>query len=218
MSGHGEFFVVEGADGTGKSTQAELLVKRLRSVGRSAIDVHEPGSTPMAQELRRILLDGSIGRTAITNVLLFTAARAELWQDVIKPTLDAGTDVVADRHWLSSAAYQGHAEGMGISVVRNLTELFLPPQYVHPSLTALLLLGDAEREARLGSRGGSESDTFESRHRDFMSAVANGYVKAAVDLPEVVGINAGASIEQVHEDIWAVVEPVLTRQHTAPSS
>lgn len=212
MSSQGEFFVIEGADGTGKSTQAELLVKRLRSAGRSAIDVHEPGSTPMAQELRRIILDVDIGRTAVTSLLLFTAARVELWNDVIKPALNAGTDVVADRHWLSSAAYQGDAEGVSVGVVRSLTELFLPPQYVHPTLTALLLLGDGEREARLGVRGGSEADTFESRHSDFMSAVAKGYVAVAATLPEVVGIDASASKEQVHEAIWHEVETVLNKR------
>src|SRR5689334_2159198 len=112
MSERGKLFVVEGVEGAGKSVQAKLLAERLRELGRSVVEVREPGSTPIAQELRRILLDVNIGRTAVTNVLLFTAARVELWEDVIKPALDAGNDVVSDRNWLSSAAYQSHGEGL----------------------------------------------------------------------------------------------------------
>lgn len=206
----GKLIVAEGRDGTGKSTQAKLLAERMRAAGRSVVEVHEPGSTQMGLELRRILLDANLGRVAATSLLMFTAARVDLWEKVINPALSAGDDVVADRNWLSSAAYQGYADDMGIDFVRQQTGMYLPEEYVYPALTVLLTMADEACQARLGQRGGTEGDTFESRHNDFMSKVGKGYLEAAGMLPRIVCIDADASVEAVHESVWREVEPVLT--------
>lgn len=203
----GRFFVVEGPDGSGKTTQRDMLVERLIREGGQAIGVHEPGGTEIGQALRRVILDRDLGRTATTNLMLFTADRLEQWEQVIKLALDAGIDVVTDRHWWSSAAYQGHAEGLGIDEVRDITAQFLPPEYMRPTLAILLATDNTGAvQDRMNARGGPAADTFESRGADFQLETVRGYVLSAVHIGHVAVVESNASREEVHEDIWREVQ------------
>ncbi len=209
MAERGKYIVIEGPDGTGKSSQRDLLVARLVESGQPAVGVHEPGETAMGLELERLIKNRELGRSAISNALLFIINRIELWDQAIRPALLAGTHVVADRNWLSTAAYQGHAEGLGIDVVKELTERFLPKEYISPDLTVLLVTSDKVRQSRIGNRGGAEADTFESKGDDFLRKVAEGYDIISAGIGNLARISANGTIDEIHQDIWGEAQQLL---------
>lgn len=187
MSRQGQYIVIEGNDGTGKTTQLELLAKYLRSLGRRVEVVEEPGSddpaksTPIANYLRQLIKDSQLERSAEINLALFSAARRELWQHKISPALDSGATVLSSRNFISTLAYQGYGEGLDIAHIRQVTELFTSERYMNPDYTIILALDDeTERIRRISQRGGPERpDTFESRDGAFQCRVNSGYRKIA---------------------------------------
>ena len=187
MSKQGQYIVIEGNDGTGKTTQLELLAKYLSSLGRRVEVIEEPGSddpaksTPVANYLRQLIKDSQLERSAEINLALFSAARRELWQHKISPALDSGTTVLSSRNFISTLAYQGYGEGLDVTHVRQVTELFTSERYVSPDYTIILALDDeAERIRRISQRGEPERpDTFESKCGAFQCRVNSGYRKIA---------------------------------------
>ncbi len=187
MSKQGQYIVIEGNDGTGKTTQLELLAKYLRSLGRRVEVIEEPGSddpaksTPVANYLRQLIKDSQLERSAEINLALFSAARRELWQHKISPALDSGTTVLSSRNFISTLAYQGYGEGLDVAHIRQVTELFTSERYMSPDYTIILALDDeAERIRRISQRGEPECpDTFESRDGAFQCRVNSGYRKIA---------------------------------------
>ena len=113
------FVTFEGVDGSGKSTQAALLAEHLAAAGREVVATREPGGTPLGEKIRGLLLDGE-HPAPWAEAALFAAARAELAERVIRPSLAAGADVVCDRYLDSSLAYQGVARGLGVDRVLEL--------------------------------------------------------------------------------------------------
>lgn len=174
----GKYIVIEGPDGTGKTTQAKLLADTLQQKGIESRYVHEPGETAIGVELERVIKDRSLGRSALTDLLLFTANRLELFNQVIDPALKNGEVVIADRNWLSSIAYQGVASGLGEAAVRDITRQFLPERYMYPDFTALFYLPDEQRQQLLGDRGTSGSDYFETQPDTFQDQIVKGYETA----------------------------------------
>ena len=187
MSKQGQYIVIEGNDGTGKTTQLELLAKYLSSLGRRVEVIEEPGSddpaksTPVADYLRQLIKDSQLERSAEINLALFSAARRELWQRKISPALDSGATVLSSRNFISTLAYQGYGEGLGVAHIRQVTELFTGERYMNPDYTIILDLDDeVERIRRISRRGELERpDTFESRDDAFQCRVNSGYRKIA---------------------------------------
>ena len=187
MSKQGQYIVIEGNDGTGKTTQLELLAKYLSSLGRRVEVIEEPGSddpaksTLVADYLRRLIKDSQLERSAEINLALFSAARRELWQYKISSALDSGATVLSSRNFISTLAYQGYGEGLDVAHIRQVTELFTGERYMSPDCTIILDLDDeAERIRRISQRGELERpDTFESRGGDFQCRVNSGYRKIA---------------------------------------
>ena len=183
MSKQGQYIVIEGNDGTGKTTQLELLAKYLRSLGRRVEVIEEPGSddpaksTPVANYLRQLIKDRQLERSAEINLALFSAARRELWQHKISPALDSGATVLSSRNFISTLAYQGYGEGLDITHIRQVTELFTSERYMSPDCTIILDLDDeAERIKRISQRGELERpDTFELRDGAFQRRVNQAY-------------------------------------------
>jgi dTMP kinase len=170
------FVTFEGVDGSGKSTQAELLRAALAAESREVVLVREPGGTELGERVRGLLLDGP-AMTPWAEAALFAAARAELVATVVRPALERGVDVVADRYVDSSLAYQGIARGVGLDHVLELNLQVV--QGLMPDLTVLLLLDPAEAGRRAGA-----TDRLEREGDDFRARVDAAYRELADRFPE----------------------------------
>jgi dTMP kinase len=179
------FVTFEGVDGSGKSTQARLLAKRLRSEGRDVILTREPGGTAAGERIREILLHGD-ALTPWTEASLFAAARAQLVEEVVRPALARGADVVADRYLDSSLAYQGIARGLGVEPVLELN--MLATNGLVPDRTFLILLPPAEAAARRGGK----LDRIEQEGLAFAEEVDRAYREIARAFADRVQVVDGA--------------------------
>src|SRR5437016_1376301 len=144
------FITFEGLDGSGKSTQAELLAEAIRDAGRDVVTTREPGGTPLGERVRELLLTGN-GISPWAEAALFAAARAELVDEVIGPALERGAVVVCDRYLDSSLAYQGVARGLGVERVLQLNLPAIGERL--PDRTFLLEI-DPDESVRRGGRNG----------------------------------------------------------------
>ena len=158
------FISLEGVDGSGKSTQARLLVEAL---GEETVAIREPGGTEAAERIRELLADPAVELEPLAELMLFLAARAEVTERVIRPALEAGRHVVADRFSDSSVAYQGAARGLGVGEVIGLCETATDGLW--PDLTLLLRI---DPETGLGRAEGE--DRFEQEGLALQQAVADG--------------------------------------------
>jgi dTMP kinase len=191
------FISLEGVDGSGKSTQARLLVEAL---GEATVAIREPGGTQAAERIRDLLADPALELEPLAELMLFLAARAEVTERVIRPALREGRTVVADRFSDSSVAYQGAARGLGVGEVITLCDTATDGLW--PDLTLLLRL---DPETGLGRAGGE--DRFEQEGLGLQRAVAEAYEEIAVIASDRVAvIDAGGSVEEVHGQIMEVVD------------
>lgn len=205
MSNPGRYIVIEGNDGTGKSTQVAKLADYFRARGRVVCVVEEPGSddpeksTPIANELRNVIKNGDLARSAAVNVALFSAARRELWREKIRPALERGEIVLSARNYISTLVYQGQAERYDEAEILRLTKLFTDEKYLHPDVMIVLSLSHDKRAKRIAMRGELKNpDTFESRGQDFQEKITNGYLKIAKDY-EIPVVLADRNVEEVHD-------------------
>lgn len=206
----GLFIVLEGMDGSGKSTQARLLWRRLESEGYEALLLHEPGGTPLGEEIGR-LLKHSTGLSIVpkAETFLFQAARTQLIEKVILPSLCKGTIVVCDRFLPSTQAYQGYGRGVPeewIEDVNRLTVGELTPD--------LVLWLDVDigvgLERKRGPRLPGVTDRFEDEEISFHQRVREGYRRIASENPGLwVALDASLSIEEVEEEIWCNISKLL---------
>ena len=191
------FISLEGVDGSGKSTQARLLVEAL---GPETVAIREPGGTDAAERIRELLADPSLDLDPFAELLLFSAARADLVSRVIRPALEAGKTVVADRFADSSVAYQGGARGLGTSHVLSLTDTVIDGLW--PDLTLLLKV-----DPELGLGRATSDDRFEAEGLELQRAVAEAYEEIAIIASDrVVVIDATGSVEEVHERVMDAVQ------------
>ena len=167
------FISFEGLDGCGKTTQAGLLADALRAEGREVVAVREPGGTAAGERIRELLLDPHAHILPWAEALLYAAARAQLVAEVVRPALDRGATVIADRFIDSSLAYQGVARGLGVDRVLAVNEAATGGLY--PDRTLLLeLAGDAA-----AGRRAHQADRIEAEAAAFHDAVAGGFAQAA---------------------------------------
>ena len=184
----------EGVDGSGKSTQAELLRDALAAEGREVVLTREPGGTELGERVRGLVLDGP-EMTPWAEAALFAAARAELVATVVRPALERGADVVSDRYVDSSLAYQGIARGVGVEHVLELNLHVV--QGLMPDATVLLLLDPAEAGRRAG-----ETDRLERAGADFRARVDAAYRELAERFPDrIVVLDGGLPADELAEVI-----------------
>ena len=212
MGSLGKYIVIEGNDGTGKSTQVAKLANYFRERGRTVCVVEEPGSddpeksTPIADELRKVIKNGDLNRSAAVNVALFSAARRELWREKIRPALERGEIVLSARNYISTLVYQGRGEGYDESEILRLTKLFTDERYLHPDIMIILSLSHDNRAKRIAMRGELKNpDTFESRGQDFQEKVDDGYLEIAKDY-DIPVVLADGNVEEVHDMLIDEIE------------
>jgi dTMP kinase len=188
------FVTFEGLDGSGKTTQAELLVAALRSEGRDVVATREPGGTPLGEQVRSILLDGG-EISPWAEAALFAAARAELAERVIAPALQSGRDVVSDRYLDSSLAYQGIARNLGVERVLELN--LNATRGLLPDRTILVLVDPEEALHRSAA-----SDRIELEGVEFHRAVDSAYRSLAEMFPHrIVTVDGTFPPEKIAEEI-----------------
>src|SRR5438067_1811491 len=196
------FFSFDGVDGVGKSTQIRLLAEALRQRGREVATCRDPGSTPLGERLREILLhhhDTPIHRRS--EMLLYMAARAQLVEEVIRPALAAGKTVISDRYLLANVVYQGHAGGLDPADVWRVGEITVGG--LMPDLVFVL---DMPAE-RAGARIQRAADRMEAQGLAYLEAVRQGFLVEARKQPEkIVVIDADRPAEAVHADVMREAE------------
>lgn len=202
----GKFITFEGGEGSGKSTQARLLAEALRQSGVDAQLTREPGGSPGAEQIRKLLTegDGESWDAMEEALLLFAARRAHLRQTVI-PALNSGKWVICDRYMDSTRAYQGGARGLGFEVIERLAVMALGPDSPMPDATLILDLDVSEGLARAASRGGREN-RFELLGADFHQKLRDAFLLIAKNEPgRCVLIDASPAQEAVAYAVRAAI-------------
>lgn len=202
----GKYIVIEGNDGTGKSTQAELLSEWLHNEkGVGSYIIEEPKGTDIGEAIRDVVLDAKLERDPETNLLLFTAARHEAWKRA-KKELAVGKWVISSRNYLSTICYQGFGEGVDRRVITDLTHSFTDDYYMNPDHTIILTLDHETRYKRIENRtNNSHQDAFESRGDTFQDRVSNSYAILAAQ-HRYPTIDASQSIEEIHQQIIDIID------------
>ncbi len=199
----GFFITFEGVEGAGKTTQILLLKDRLTANGHTVFATRCPGGEPVAEAIRSVLLHATGPVNAGCELLLFTAARAQVTSQIIRPHLELGEVVIMDRFLDSTVAYQGHARNQDLEAVRAMN-LFATAGLL-PDITILLDTDPSIGLARQMDRNRMEDESIEFHQR-----VRTGYLaEAERDSDRLKVIDANRTVEEVHEDIWQAVNSAL---------
>lgn len=209
MSRRGRFIVLEGGEGSGKSTQARLLSDEL-----GAVLTREPGGTAIGERVRKVLLDGRLGRVdPRAELMLMLAARAQHVAECIRPTLERGDDVVCDRFSPSTLAYQGYGRGLDLAEIRAADELARAG--LEPDVVVLL---DVSPEIA-SARRSRELDRIEGEDDDFFARVRAGYLKLAqADPGRFAVVDGDGSIAEVHVRVRAAVRDRISAENESSES
>ncbi len=202
----GKLISFEGSEGSGKSTQLARLAARLQKLGREVVTVREPGGTEIGEQIRNIIVHNSRGdeMCAETELLLFTAARAQLVREIIVPALVAGKIVLSDRFLDSSTVYQGIGRNLALDPVHQINRFAVGN--VMPDVTIVIDVPTEVGLARIRQRASDLPDRMERENLDFYKKVRNGYLVLAKGLPERFIVVDGKLTENALEKkIWAAV-------------
>ena len=214
----GLYIVIEGQDGTGKTTQVQKLYDAITAEINSSEDTANPGKFTEAMIINegshensglvstdaigKIIKNRNFGLDNTATVLLFTAARCELWTKKILPCLSRNGVVISSRNWWSTLAFQSYGAGLDPFYIEKITRELLPTRYFKPDLAVILTLDDKERAKRQKMRGleNADQDTFEQQPDSFQSRVNAGYRKIATSF-EIPMIDTNNSPDAVFEKI-----------------
>jgi len=203
------FISFEGIDGSGKSTQLNLLREWLEQRGKSVVTIREPGATLLSESIREILLSTKQSITPTAELLLFSAARTQLVERVIEPTLAAGSIILCDRYVDSTTAYQGYGRGLNMDHVAQISQI--ATRGVMPELTFFIDVRYEQAQQRMQfAEGAAEPDRMERAGSEFFNRVRDGYLTIATAEPKrVVVIDGYRERDVIHQDILSVVEQRL---------
>jgi dTMP kinase len=207
MTAAAKFIVVEGLEGAGKSSAIALIKQYLQQSGRQVVCTREPGGTPLAESLRTLVKQVQTSEVVApqTELLLMYAARMQLLCNVIKPALAQGKWVLADRHDMSSRAYQGGGRQLDEAFIDQLRTAVLGD--LRPDLTLYLDIDPAIGLERARQRG--ELDRIEQEQLAFFQRTRQKYLQIAATEPNIVVIDAGQTLEQVQQSITAALYKAL---------
>ena len=197
------FIVFEGIDGSGKTTQAELLAEKLKSIQQSNIIKREPGGTPLGESIRKELKSNP-NLDPVTQLFLFSACRTELIKDVINPNLEEGHIVICDRYIFSTIAYQGHAEGLHIAYIENMIDLStggLTPDIV--------IFIDTPVEIAKKRRENETNDYYDQKDIDYYVRTREGYISMASSSVNWVTHDGSKEPNELAKSIWEQIKPLI---------
>ena len=206
----GLFIVMEGQDGSGKTTQINLLEQYLKEAGYECLITREPGGTVIGEEVRELILNPEYKEMSpVTEMLLYAASRAQLVHEVIGPALEAGRIVISDRFVDSSIVYQGIARNLGISTVAAVNAPGIG--IYRPDGIFFIDLSEAEGIRR--KKNQKKLDRMEQESIDFHHLVSEGYRKVLAERPEVIKIDGGKNIDVIQKKIRNHVDELLKKKN-----
>ena len=198
----GLFIVMEGPDGSGKTTQINLLEQYLKEAGYECLITREPGGTVIGEEVRELILNPEYKEMSpVTEMLLYAASRAQLVHEVIGPALEAGRIVISDRFVDSSIVYQGIARNLGISTVAAV------------NAPGIFFIDLSEAEGIRRKKNQKKLDRMEQESIDFHHLVSEGYRKVLAERPEVIKIDGGKDIDVIQKKIRNHVDELLKKKN-----
>ena len=206
----GLFIVMEGPDGSGKTTQINLLEQYLKEAGYECLITREPGGTVIGEEVRELILNPEYKEMSpVTEMLLYAASRAQLVHEVIGPALEAGRIVISDRFVYSSIVYQGIARNLGISTVAAVNApgigIYRPD--------GIFFIDLSEEEGIRRKKNQKKLDRMEQESIDFHHLVSEGYRKVLAERPEVIKIDGGKDIDVIQKKIRNHVDELLKKKN-----
>lgn len=204
------FFSIDGIDGAGKTTQLVLFESWLRSQGRDLVVCRDPGSTPLGESVRSILLEADFPIDARAEMLLYMACRAQLVQEVIRPALASGKTVLSDRYLIANIAYQSAAGDLTPDEILRVGEIAIAG--LVPDLTIVLDLPPELAAARLPSR----KDRLERRGLEYFRKVRAQFLSSAAELSNVAVVDATQEVADVQRAIQQAALPLLRPDGLAP--
>lgn len=204
----GLFIVLEGPDGSGKSTMSQMIASYLEDKGYNIVFTREPGGTPISEKIRDIILDNKNSEMAdTTEALLYAAARAQLVAEKIKPLLENGKTIICERFVYSSLVYQGIGRNLGVNNIKMINDFGL--QGIAPDI---VLFFDIDPEKALKRKiiinGG---DRLEQEDISFHRAVYDGYKEIINKYPQIKIINAERTKEEIFQEIKSIIDENLIR-------
>jgi len=206
VSPQGLLVTLEGGEGAGKSTQIARLAERARELGREVVTCREPGGTEVGEHLRNALFGLAHAPGALTELLTFSAARAELVATVIEPALERGALVLCDRFTDSTIAYQGYGRGLNVATIEVVNEIATGG--LEPDLTLLFDISPSRGRAR-GTAGGT--DYLEREELTFHERVREGFRSLAhADRDRWIILDAALPADEVTENAWSALRRFLS--------
>jgi dTMP kinase len=203
------FFCLEGIDGCGKSTQINLLLEELGRRGIPAVRIREPGGTEISERIRTLILTPSLAKmSSLTELLLYSAARAQLLHEVVAPALAQGKVVIADRFAWSTLAYQGYGRGISFATISSL--IGTATAGIWPQATFLLDIPVSLFQER-SQQEGRTPDRMELEKSEFFEKVRQGYQELAQENPaQLILLDGTRSPQEIHKNILTRVLALLT--------
>ena len=199
----GKFITFEGCEGSGKSTQIRLLSEKLTAAGVDFIVTREPGGSDVAEQIRKIILDGkNVSMCDECEALLYAAARIQHLKEIVEPALAAGKLVVCDRYVDSSLAYQGAARGLGEKYISDINSVALDSY--PPDLTVFLNISPEKAFER--KHGADKSDRMEQQGLEFHNKVYAGYLALVDKYPRICAVECGGTKYETAERIFSLLK------------
>ncbi|MDE7401298.1 MAG: dTMP kinase [Clostridia bacterium] len=199
----GKFITFEGCEGSGKSTQIRLLSEKLTAAGVDFIVTREPGGSDVAEQIRKIILDGkNVSMCDECEALLYAAARIQHLKEIVEPALAAGKLVICDRYVDSSLAYQGAARGLGEKYISDINSVALSSY--PPDLTVFLNISPEKAFER--KHGADKSDRMEQQGLEFHDKVYAGYLALVDKYPRICAVECGGTKYETAEKVFSLLK------------
>jgi len=201
----GRLIALEGPDGSGKTTQIQLLEKHLKELGYEVVRTREPGGTEISEKIREIILDNdNCEMSYMCEALLYAASRAQLVNEVIKPALSLGKIVICDRFVYSSMVYQGIGRGLGMERIKSINEAALDGL----EADLIFMIAIPYEEGLKRKKKQKTLDRLENSGNEFHKKVFDGYMDICRKYDKIEVINGNRNVDEIHKDIINIIKKI----------